>query len=86
MYAFYDSMRIDMSLQFDFLSVTVRKYDQKQDNKGQKLETNRLKFSESIAGTLPKMFESTEDKLQLPSTCFAEPFAELLAKEAQCFC
>ena len=93
MYAFYDSMRIDMSLQFDFLPVTVRKYDQKQDNKGQKPETNRLKFSESIAerttdsiaDTLPKLSKSTEDKLQLPSTCFAESFAELFAKEAKYF-
>ena len=93
MYAFYDSMRIDMSLQFDFLLVTVRKYDQKQDNKGQKPETNRLKFSESIAerttdsiaDTLPKISKSAEDKLQSPSTCFAESFAELFAKEAKCF-
>ena len=49
LYAFYDSMRIDMSLLFDFLPVTVRKYDQKQNCQDQNYETNRLKFSESMA-------------------------------------
>ena len=33
MYAFYDSMRLDMSLQFVFLPFTVRKYNGKQDEK-----------------------------------------------------
>ena len=49
LYAFYDSMRIGMSLQFDFLPVTVRKYYQKQNWLDQNHETNSLKFSDSIA-------------------------------------
>ena len=87
-----------MSLQFDFLPVTVRKYDKK-DLKGQNLKTNRLKFSENIAertadsivestaDTLPKISESAEDDLQLSAKCFAESFAEseCSAKEAKCF-
>ena len=96
MYAFYDSIRKDMSLQFDFLPVTVRKYDKK-DHTGQTLETNTLKFSENIAertadsivgstaDSLPKISESAEDELQLPAKCFAESFAECFAKEAKCF-
>ena len=62
-----------MSLQFDVLPVTVRKYDKK-DHNGQTLETNRLKFNENIAertadnivestaDTLPKRSESAEDE------------------------
>ena len=42
LYAFYDSLKIDMALQFDCLPVTVRKNDQKQNSEGQlgcRLET-----------------------------------------------
>ena len=35
LYAFYDSLRIDITLQFDFLPVTVRKFEQKKSDKGQ---------------------------------------------------
>ena len=68
-------MRIDMSLQFHFLSVTVRKYDKKQNCLDQNHETNSLKFSESIADrspdntvesiaeTLPQVSESAEAEL-----------------------
>ena len=30
LYAFYDSIKIDMSLQFDFLPISVRKSDKEQ--------------------------------------------------------
>ena len=35
LYAFYDSLRIDTSLQFDFLPVIVRKFEQEKSHKGQ---------------------------------------------------
>ena len=35
LYAFYDSMKIDMSLQFDFLPISVRKSDKEQSCKDQ---------------------------------------------------
>ena len=35
LYAFYDSMKIDMSLQFDFLPISVRKSDKEQTCKDQ---------------------------------------------------
>ena len=84
---FYESMRIDTSLQFDFLLVTVRRYHQKQNHKSQNLEASRLLVSESIAEripdsivesnaeTLPKMTVDAEDALQLLAECFAESFA-----------
>ena len=65
-------MRIDMSLQFDFLPVTVSKYDQKQNCQGQNHETNSLKIYvsradrstdntvESIAETLSNVSESAK--------------------------
>ena len=86
-----------MSLQFDFLPVTVRKYDQKQNCLDQNHETNSLKFSESIADrstgysvesiaeTLAQVTESAEAELQLPVKCFAESFTEIFAIEAECF-
>ena len=93
LYAFYYSMGIDKSLHFDVLPVTVRKYGQKQNCQDQNHETNSLKFSESssdntvesIAETLPKVSESAEAELQLPSKCFAGSFAEIFAIEAECF-
>ena len=33
MYAFYDSMRLDTNLQFDFLPIIVKKSQNKQSNK-----------------------------------------------------
>ena len=35
LYAFYDSMKIDLSLQFDFLAINVRKSDKEQSSKAQ---------------------------------------------------
>ena len=35
LYAFYDSMKIDMSLQFDFLPINVRKFNKEQSSKTQ---------------------------------------------------
>ena len=35
LYAFYDSMKIDMSLQFDFLPINVRKCNKEQSTKAQ---------------------------------------------------
>ena len=93
LYVFYDNMRIDMSLQFDFLPVTFRKYDQKQNCQEQNHKPNSLKFSESIADrstdntvesiaeTLPKVSESAEAELQLPVECFAGSSAEIFAIE-----
>ena len=72
MCAFYDSMRIDMSLQSDLLPVDIRKYTQKQDCADQNLDTNEASDGiaesvtvESIAETLPKVSGNAEDKLQL---------------------
>ena len=42
MYAFYDSMRIDMSLQFDLLPVSIRKYNQKEDCRSESWYKGRL--------------------------------------------
>ena len=49
LYAFYESMRIEIILQFDIFPVTVRTHDQKQNCRDQNHETNNLKFSERIA-------------------------------------
>ena len=38
MYAFYDSMKIDMSLQFDLLPVSITKYNPKQDGTDKNLK------------------------------------------------
>ena len=35
MYAFYDSMKLDTNLQFDFLPVNVKKSEEKQSYKDQ---------------------------------------------------
>ena len=92
MYAFYDSMRIDMSLQFNLLPVGIRKYNQTQDCVDQNLDTNEASDGiaesvtvESIAETLPKVSGNAEDKLQFPGKCHAESFAECFTKEAECF-
>ena len=47
MYAFYDSMGINMSLQFDLLPVSIRKNNQKQDYADQNFDTNEA--SDGIA-------------------------------------
>ena len=44
MYAFYNSMRIEMRLQFDHLPVSIRKYNQKQDCADQNLNTNEASW------------------------------------------
>ena len=35
MYAFYDSMKLDTNLQFDFLPINVKKSEEKQNNNDQ---------------------------------------------------
>ena len=92
MYAFYDSMRIDMSLQFDLFPVSIRKYNEKQDCADQNLNINEASddIAESvtvlsIVETLPKVSGNAEDKLQFPDKCHAESFAECFTKEAEYF-
>ena len=83
MYAFYDSMKIDMSLQFDLLAVSITKYNPKQDGVDKNLK-NVEAFDgkaasitvEKTAETLSKAIENAEDVLELPSKCHTDYFTE----------
>ena len=66
MYAFYDSMKIDMSLQFDLLPVRIRKHTSKQECAGQNLNTMETPEDtaesisvECITGSVPKVTEKS---------------------------
>ena len=81
MYAFYDSMKIDMSLQFDLLWYT--QYNPKQDGAGKnlkKVEAFDGKAEsvpvEKTAETLSKVIENAEDVLEFPSKCHTDYFTE----------
>ena len=91
MYVFYDSMRIDMSLQFDLLHVRIRKHTSKQDFAGQNLYTmeNPEGTAESIsveciAETIPKVNENSANITQFPDKSHAEA-AECATKDAEYF-
>ena len=91
MYAFYDSMRIDMSLQFDLLPVRIRKHTSKQDFAGQNLysmenpEGTAESISvECIAETIPKVTENSTNITQFPDKSHAES-AECVTKDAEYF-
>ena len=83
MYAFYDSMKIDMSLQFDLLAVSITKYNPKQDGADKnlkKVEAFDGKAAsitvEKTAETLSKVIENAEDVLEFPSKCHTDYFTE----------
>ena len=83
MYAFYDSMKIDMSLQFDLLAVSITKYNPKQDGADKnlkKVEAFDGKAAsitvEKTAETLFKVIENAEDVLEFPSKCHTDYFTE----------
>ena len=83
MYAFYDSMRIDMSLQFDLLPVRIRKHTSEQDCAGQNLNTMETPEGatesisvECIAESVPKVTEKSTYITKFLDRCHAESFAE----------
>ena len=83
MYAFYDSMRIDMSPQFDLLPVRIRKHTSKQECAGQNLNTMETPESaaesisvECIAGSVPKVTEKSTYITKFLDRSHAESFAE----------
>ena len=92
MYAFYDSMGIDMSLQFDLLPVRIRKHTSKQDFAGQNLETMETPEGtaesisvECIAGSVPKVTEKSIYTTHFPNKSHAESFADCASKDAEYF-
>ena len=90
MYAFYDSMRIDMGLQFDLLPVTIRKYNPKKDSAEQnKVESvdgiEEMVTVECAAETLSKVTENATEITQLPGRCHVKSFAEIVTKDAEYF-
>ena len=83
MYAFYDSMRIDMSLQFDFLPVRIRKHTSEQECAGQDLNTMETPEGatesisvECIAESVPKVTEKSTYITKFLDRSHAESFAE----------
>ena len=90
MYAFYDSMRIDMGLQFDLLPVRIRKYNSKKDcvdlNKVEAVDgIAEMVTVECVAETLSKVTENATEITQLPDKCHVKSFAEILTKDAEYF-
>ena len=92
MYAFYDSMRIDMSLQFDLLPVRIRKHTSKQDCAGQNLGTMETPEGaaesipvECIAGFVPKVTEKSIYITHFQDKSHAESFADCDTKDAEYF-
>ena len=92
MYAFYDSMRIDMSLQFDLLPVRIRKHTSEQECAGQNLNTMETPEGatesisvECIAGSVPKVTEKSTYITTFLDRTHAESFAEGPTKKAEYF-
>ena len=92
MYAFYDSMRIDMSLQFDLLPARIRKHTSKQECAGQNLNTMETHEGaaesivvECIAGSVPKVTEKSTYITKFPDKSHAASFAEGPTKNAEYF-
>ena len=92
MYAFYDSMKLDMNLQFDLLPVNIRIYDPKPGCQVQNLNT--VESSDAVAQRVTderipeNMAIATENAtgtLQLQGKCHTEYFAECITKEAEYF-
>ena len=83
MYAFYDIMRIDMSLLFYLLPVRIRKHNSEQEFAGQNLNTMETpegateSFSvECIAESVPKVTEKSTYITKFLDRSHAESFAE----------
>ena len=90
MYAFYDSMRIDMGLQFDLLPVRIRKYNPRKDcvdlNKVEAVDgIAEMVTVECVAETLSKVTENATEITQLPDKCHVKSFAEIVTKDAEYF-
>ena len=90
MYAFYDSMRIDMGLQFDLLPVRIRKYNPKKDCADQnKVEAvdgiAEIVTVECVDETLSKVTENTTEITQLAGKCHVKSFDEIVTKDAEYF-
>ena len=75
LYAFYDSMKIDMNLQFDLMPVNVRNFD----------AVAQWVTDESIPENMTIPTENAKDTLQLQGKCHTESFAECITKEAEYF-
>ena len=85
MYAFYDSMKIDMGLQFDLLPVRIRKYNPKKDcvdqNKNEAVDDiAEIVTVECVAETLSKVTENATEITQLPDKCHIKSFADIITK------
>ena len=90
MYAFYDSMRIDMGLQFDLLPVRIRKYNPKKDcadqNKVEAVDSIAETVTvECVAETLSKVTENATEITQLAGKCHVKSFDEIVTKDAEYF-
>ena len=90
MYAFYDSMRIDMGLQFDLLPVRIRNYNPKKDCADQnKVEAVHSKAEMvtvvCVAETMSRVTENATEITQLAGKCHVKSFAEIVTKDAEYF-
>ena len=90
MYAFYDSMKIDMGLQFDLLPVRIRKYNPKKgcvdQNKVEAVDgIAEMVTVECVAETLSKVTENATEITQLQDKCYDKSFAEIVTKDAEYF-
>ena len=59
LYAFYDSMKVDMSLQFDFLSVNVRKSNKEQSRKYH-LESKKISNDQELIQSDPTSYPQNQ--------------------------
>ena len=78
MYSFYDSMRIDMSLQFDLLPVSIIKDNQ---SKAMQIRIKQVKVLKLLKITA----ENAEDVLQFSGNCHSDDFRECLKGKAEYF-
>ena len=92
MYGFYDSMKIEMNLQFDILPVNIRNYNPKPDCPVQNLNTVESSDAvaqrvtdESIPENMPIATENVKGTLQLQDKRHTVSFAECITKEADYF-
>ena len=92
MYAFYESLKLDMSQQFDHLPVRIRKQNSIEDRASQNLNSMQASngTDESIsfgltASHLPKNTGNVEDVTQVSQNCHGESFTGCVTNSAEYF-
>ena len=92
MYAFYESLKLDMSQQFDLLPVRIRKQNSIEDRASQNINSMQASngTDESIsfgltASHLPKNTGNVEDATQVSQKCHGESFTGCVLNSAEYF-